>query len=144
MINPFGGQYRWLSNFWFCTINYDSRVWTSVEHAYQGTKCRYFGASETIHKAGTPGEAKRLGKIFQKREDWEEVNEKVMLNLVREKFKDKELRRKLLATGKQELVEGNYWGDTFWGVDSKKGGTNKLGKILMKVRKELRDESNSY
>ncbi len=37
------------------------------------------------------------------------------------------------------LQEGNRWGDTFWGVDLRTGkGENKLGKILMRVRKELK------
>jgi hypothetical protein len=37
------------------------------------------------------------------------------------------------------LVEGNRWGDQFWGVDLRTGlGENHLGKILMKVRDELR------
>lgn len=35
------------------------------------------------------------------------------------------------------LVEGNSFGDTFWGVDARTGkGENHLGKILMKVREE--------
>ena len=42
----------------------------------------------------------------------------------------------LLATGKATLVEGNSWGDTFWGVCRGKG-KNMLGKILMRVRKRL-------
>ena len=40
------------------------------------------------------------------------------------------------------LEEGNWWGDIFWGVDKKTGaGENNLGKILMKVREELRQAS---
>ena len=36
-----------------------------------------------------------------------------------------------------ELIEGNVWNDTFWGVCNGKGH-NHLGKILMKVRDEIR------
>jgi hypothetical protein len=61
-----------------------------------------------------------------------------MESLVKEKFtRDTELGAKLVATGDEELVEGNYWGDTFWGV-CRGVGQNHLGKILMKVREELR------
>jgi predicted NAD-dependent protein-ADP-ribosyltransferase YbiA (DUF1768 family) len=58
---------------------------------------------------------------------------------VKDKFsRNPELRVKLLNTGDLQLVEGNYWGDTFWGVCNGKG-ENHLGKILMRVRKELAD-----
>ena len=46
----------------------------------------------------------------------------------------------LLATGGEELIEGNWWHDNFFGVctcgpcDGK--GKNNLGKILMRVREE--------
>ena len=33
----------------------------------------------------------------------------------------------------EELVEGNYWGDTFWGICNGEG-TNWLGILLMAER----------
>lgn len=37
------------------------------------------------------------------------------------------------------LIEGNDWGDTFWGmVDGE--GENNLGKILMRVREEIKTD----
>ena len=48
-----------------------------------------------------------------------------------------DLRDKLLATGDTPLEEGNTWGDRTWGVYQGQGD-NRLGKILMKVRDELR------
>ncbi len=51
-----------------------------------------------------------------------------------------DLLSKLLATGDAELIEGNTWGDRVWGVDLYRGaGENHLGKILMRIRDELRD-----
>jgi predicted NAD-dependent protein-ADP-ribosyltransferase YbiA (DUF1768 family) len=47
------------------------------------------------------------------------------------------LAAKLIETGTATLVEGNHWGDTFWGVDHEQGGENHLGKILMAVREAL-------
>jgi len=64
-----------------------------------------------------------------------------MLWGVREKFKQEDLKQMLLDTGDQELVEGNTWNDTFWGV-CRGEGQNNLGKILMKVRMELRQQSD--
>jgi predicted NAD-dependent protein-ADP-ribosyltransferase YbiA (DUF1768 family) len=63
-----------------------------------------------------------------------------MEELVRRKFADPELAEKLLATGDEELVEGNTWNDRFWGV-CRGEGRNELGKILMRVRAELRVQS---
>ena len=53
------------------------------------------------------------------------------------KFNIPELKQKLLETGNTELVEGNTWGDTFWGVYNVEG-ENILGRLLMKVREELK------
>jgi predicted NAD-dependent protein-ADP-ribosyltransferase YbiA (DUF1768 family) len=62
-----------------------------------------------------------------------------MLEIIRAKFQDADLRRQLFATGDQELREGNHWGDTFWGVCNGRGD-NHLGKILMQVRQEIQAE----
>ena len=66
----------------------------------------------------------------------------IMENVVRAKFmQNPYLAARLVATGTMPLEEGNRWGDTFWGVDVRTGkGENNLGKILMKVRKELDGE----
>ena len=86
-----------------------------------------------------PSDSKKRGSSVQLRPDWEEVKAGIMEELVRAKFtQNEELGRLLLATGKSELIEGNSWNDTFWGVDLKTGeGRNELGKALMKVRAEL-------
>ena len=77
------------------------------------------------------------------RGDWEQVKFDVMERCVRYKFAHHpELRDKLLATGDAYLEEGNDWGDTIWGV-SNGVGENRLGKILMKVRGELRRDNSS-
>ena len=52
-------------------------------------------------------------------------------------WSDPEYRQRLLDTGDRELIEGNTWGDRFWGV-CRGEGENKLGRILMRVRDELR------
>lgn len=62
----------------------------------------------------------------------------VMRDLLQQKFSNGILREQLLATGDQELIEGNTWGDTFWGVCNGEG-QNVLGKMLMNIREELRN-----
>ena len=61
-----------------------------------------------------------------------------MLNLLRQKFSHEDLKEKLLATGDTPIVEVNHWRDTFWGVTEEGVGQNKLGKLIGRVRDELR------
>lgn len=65
-----------------------------------------------------------------------------MFDVVYAKFSgNPTLTKKLLATEDAILVEGNTWHDTYWGYDMRqKRGQNKLGKILMQVRRELRSQ----
>lgn len=87
-----------------------------------------------------PSAAKKLGRRVQLRPDWEDVKVGIMEEIVRAKFTQNEvLKWRLIATGEAYLEEGNTWHDTCWGVDSKTGeGQNHLGRILMKVREELK------
>ena len=63
-----------------------------------------------------------------------------MRKVLEYKFENPELRAKLLDTGDRELIEANTWHDTYWGVDKWSGkGHNMLGKLLMKLRDELRE-----
>ena len=138
MINSFRGEYRWLSNFWLCTIYLDGYSYPSTEHAYQAAKTDNPVDRDRIRKAPTCKEAKHLGYLVKLRSDWESIKLSVMEDLLRQKFTDyPDLKQKLLATGDQELIEGNTWNDTYWGVCNSKG-ENHLGKLLMKIRAELR------
>lgn len=78
------------------------------------------------------------------RPNWDEMKIGFMASILAAKFSDPELRLMLLQTWGCELVEGNTWGDTFWGVCNGKG-KNNLGKILMELRDmwgEFRVEQN--
>ena len=92
-----------------------------------------------IAKATKPAKAKKIGRQVNLRKDWEDIKLQVMEKALRLKFQNPDLRKKLITTGDEELVEGNPWGDRYWGVCNG-SGKNKLGKLLMKIRKELQDE----
>ena len=148
-ITSFRGDYRFLSNFYPAEVRMSGMEYPTVEHAFQAAKTKDPNLRWKVRAAGTPGEAKRMGKNLELRPDWEEIKLEVMLALVRYKFTHHpELAEKLLTTGNVTLVEGNDWGDTFWGA-CRKGfhgqaqleGQNHLGLILMKVRDELRHNS---
>lgn len=136
-IREFQGEFRFLSNFWMTPIEFDGEVWPSAEHAYQAAKTVDRAWRTRIKFCKTPGLAKRMGKSVPIRNGWEGRRLEVMLRIVRIKFLyDYTLARQLMATGDRELIEGNRWGDTFWGVCNGVG-ENHLGRILMQVRAEL-------
>jgi ribA/ribD-fused uncharacterized protein len=82
--------------------------------------------------------AKKTGRFVILRSDWEEIKDEVMYQCVKDKFtRNPLLKQKLLDTKYEDLVEGNDHGDDYWGV-FEGTGQNKLGKILMRVRGELR------
>jgi N-glycosidase YbiA len=135
-IDRFNSPYRFLSNFWPARVYLDGVDYATVEHAYQAAKTILPSERKTVRECVKPGEAKRCGRRVTIRADWEEVKLDVMYELLRQKFSEPRLREQLLATGNAQLVEGNYWGDIFWGVCNGVG-QNNLGKLLMKVRSEL-------
>jgi ribA/ribD-fused uncharacterized protein len=142
-IDKFEGENRFLSNFWLCDIydTEDEEVYRSVEHIFQAKKTLDKKERKAIRECATPGQAKKMGKTVTLRADWEQVKIPYMKTFVKQKFViHRDLLEKLLATGDEELIEGNTWGDDFWGVCNNGIGQNNLGKILMEVRDELRLE----
>ena len=144
-IDCFDGKYAFLSNFYPSPIApfNDGIVYPTVEHAFQAYKTTDINKRKEIAAQPTPGKAKHLGRHVEIRDDWQEIRINVMYTALKEKFKDLELRTKLLSTGNAELIEGNTWSDNFWGDchcpkcrDIK--GENNLGKLLMKIREDYK------
>ena len=133
MIDAFIKTNRFLSNFYPCKVTYEGITYPTTEHAFQAAKTLDQSLRKTIANLPQPSEAKKEGRNLQLRPDWEKIKVQVMRELLLLKFSDPELKKKLLATGKEELIEGNWWGDTFWGV-CKGTGQNMLGKLLMEIR----------
>jgi ribA/ribD-fused uncharacterized protein len=72
------------------------------------------------------------------RADWDAVKDEVMYHAVRCKFASHpELKAMLLATDDEEIIEAVPT-DTYWGVGRDGTGQNKLGKIIARIRDELR------
>lgn len=147
MIDKFQGRWYFLSNFYPCEIEHQGIKYPSVEHYYVSMKFndeqfidgKYYTPGdlrEIISKMQDPGKVKRFGRKIKLRKDWNTYKLEVMNWGIREKFKSPKLSELLLSTGDEELIEGNFWNDTFWGVCNSKG-QNHLGKILMEVRNEL-------
>lgn len=133
LISKFKGEYEFLSNFSYVHIVYDGVIYPTLEHAFQAAKTPNRFERDAILLASGPGKAKRLGQHVGQRSDWHEVRVPIMAQLLVQKFTGyPDLCRKLVATGDEKLVEGNDWGDHYWGVDGH--GENMLGKLLMQIR----------
>lgn len=139
-IKGFFNDYRWLSNFHLCQIEYSGLVWNSTEHAYQAAKTLNHDEYTAVHLAETPNKAKKLGKKLTIRDDWDSVKIQIMTELTIIKYKIPELREKLLATGDAYLEESNWWHDKFWGT-CQGVGENHLGKIIMDIRQKIKEEN---
>lgn len=143
-IDSFRGEHAYLSNFYPSPFRWDGTLDAisdtlvpTVEHAYQAAKTLDVKWQERILAAETPTQAKKLGRQVPMRKDWDTIKLDVMRKLVRMKFLwHPDLAEKLLATREAELIEGNDWGDRFWGKVAG-AGENWLGRILMGVRTEL-------
>jgi hypothetical protein len=135
VIDSFSEENRFLSNFHPCEIEIDGMVYHSVENAYQATKTLNVVERKEISQM-TPGQAKRKGSKVLLRDGWESIKLGIMEDLIRQKFNIPDLKEKLILTGDAELIEGNDWGDRYWGMCEGEG-QNVLGKILMKIRTEM-------
>jgi ribA/ribD-fused uncharacterized protein len=140
-ILEFRGRYAFLSNFFFCTVEFEGDEYKSVEHAFQAAKTEDRNTRALIKVSPLPRDAKFLGRKIRLSDIWDEDKVDVMRGLIRAKFKNRRLAKMLLKTGRAEIVEGNTWGDTFWGKCEGKG-ENLLGKILMEIRLELREKES--
>lgn len=137
MIEQFQGDFRWLSNFAPVNVNFNGVIFPSTENAYQAAKCKYKEDMEQFINC-TAGQAKRKSKRIAIRDDWDQVKLGIMEDLLRQKFNQEPYKTNLINTREEFIQEGNTWGDVFCGVNIQTGfGENNLGKLIMKIRKEL-------
>ena len=129
------------SNFSHHGIFIDGINWMTVEHYYQSQKFSDSKIIDKIRLSKTPTLAKVTAREMKHLQinNWGELKEEVMLKALREKFhQHPELVRLLLSTGSNRLVESTS-NDTYWGESVEGIGQNRLGELLMMVRKELQE-----
>lgn len=134
-------KYYQLSNFAGFGFKLDGYEWRTMEHYFQAMKFEGTPQFDKILNSGSPKQAKDLGqsRATPIRSDWDLVKEEIMTRGLREKFKDPELRKILLGTGKKELIENSPY-DKYWGIGPNGKGKNRLGVLLMELRTELKRE----
>lgn len=141
MITKFAEEYFFLSNFFPFQIVHEGLMYPTAEHAYQAAKTNCKLSKIAIQAAATPGIAKRMGSKVILKPYWDTLRVQTMYDILDIKFAYPILARKLVATGIEDLIEGNNWGDKFWGAVLEGDtwvGANMLGKLLMHIRFNLR------
>lgn len=138
----------WDENGYLCNLSaydvfYDGVLWPTAEHCYQAQKHRDINYREKVRLCKTPEEAIALGRDetspSYRHDDWLKVRVEVMHEVVYAKFSQHDdLKRLLLDTG-DSLIFEHTKNDKFWGDNLDGSGQNNLGKVLMRVREELRD-----
>lgn len=135
--------YGCFSNFSPHPIQLDGLDWQTVEHYYQAQK---FVATQkenlmvVIREVPTPEDAALIGRDchHKLRADWESVKAQIMEKAVRTKFMSHPDLQEILLNTAEELIVEDSPTDYYWGCGESKTGQNQLGKILMKIRQEIR------
>jgi len=141
MIKEFKGDYHWLSNFAPCKIILLGFEYRSVEHAYMSAKSHDCYWKLFCLNTESAGKIKRASKEVELVEDWDTKKLLVMRKCLEQKYSQEPYKSALILTGTEEIQEGNWWNDTFWGIDLKYGeGKNTLGILIMTIRKWLMEK----
>lgn len=119
----------WCVEQYYCYFKSTSEEYRdSILNAFTFKAIKYLGSSKGMKVQG-----------YSLVEDWDEIKFKVMKQALKMKFDQNPiLRRRLLETGNATLVEGSFW-DSYWGTGRDGNGKNKMGKLLMKLRKKLKN-----
>jgi ribA/ribD-fused uncharacterized protein len=136
----FKDEHEFLSNMYKCSLVYEGHFFMASEIAYVYSKCADPEQRHLVTLMEDPYKAKKFGRYDGElilREDWDEIKVPVMHKIVLEKFTQNSNLRKRLLLIEGEIVEENWWNDTFWGV-CRGIGQNHLGNILMLVREQLK------
>ena len=145
-VTDFRGEYGFLSNFYKSPVTFEGLTYPCVENAFQAGKCADREGKVKYTSQNNPVKAKMMGKKEKLPDNWETLSVELMEKLIRTKFSDPELAAKLVATGDEEITEGNRWHDNKWGKCfcercQTKPAQNKLGMILMKTREDIKLKS---
>lgn len=144
IIMAFKGENEFLSNFHLAEVIFEERVYPATENAYFAWMSRDDHIRLRLQTM-RPSAAKAFARTdeFKAQRIFKSQNELVagMEAFVRQKFfNHRHLGDMLLATGNATLIEGNTWGDENFGFNMVTGnGRNELGKMLMRIRTELRE-----
>ena len=113
-------------------MKYDGLSYTCAEAAFWAQRVKDLNARKK-YKRLSGNEARRKALQAEPVDNWDNIKVSIMEKILIEKFKDPVLQKKLLATSKLPLINGNTYRDSYWGIYNG-SGKNRLGQLLEKVR----------
>ena len=132
--------HREFSNFAPFGIDLDGAWWATVENYYQAQKFTDADLRQSMGQADQPIVAKTLADVNKAaiRPDWEAIKDEVMYRALWRKFElHPALKAMLLATDEEDIAEANPAAN-YWGIGRDGTGFYKLGKIMSRIRADLR------
>lgn len=138
-------EYGCFSNFAHYPIKIKGKTWPTTEHYFQAQKFAGTELEHKIQKQKTPSNAAKMGRSrkFPLRKDWGKVKDSIMYEAVLKKFQQHEDIRKILLNTEDKKIIEHTTNDSYWGDGGDGSGKNKLGIILMQVRKHLKKQGSS-
>ncbi len=132
-------RFQYLSPFSAHRIEIWGEVFSTVEHAYQAARIKPGAERDVIKNAASPLEAWRQGQKYKNDPvlsivDFDKFA--VMEELFRAKIhQHPDIVEILKESGERDLIK-NVETDFYWGIGDG-SGQNQMGKLWMKLRKEL-------
>jgi len=159
-ILAFRGENHPLSNLYLVEkgVEYDRTMYPSVEHAYKSAEASYFTRDDLQDYIRNTKSALSMMKHvnreleFEEREEWLTVRQGIMRSLLASKYEScPQFRDCLMSSEDKCIVEATnnkFWASGIPGTKEtistpsiKWTGQNKLGQMLMDIRKEERERS---
>lgn len=134
-------DYGNFSNFATFPVFIDGKLWKTVEHYFQANKFTNPDIIEKISNYSSPMDAAKEGRNRSNiiKNNWEDIKVQVMYKGLYFKFiQHPKLTKQLLLTGNSIIIEHTK-NDSYWADGGDGSGKNKLGELLMHLRKEIND-----
>ena len=137
-VTAFKNEYEFLSMTYNSPITVDGITYSNAESAFWAQRVKDINARfKYTRLSGNKARAKALQAVPI--DDWDESKNEILKKVLRIKFSDETLKKKLLDTGTAKLKNNNTYRDDYWGIYMNRG-KNLLGKFLEELREELKEE----
>ena len=136
------GEYGYMANYSNHGFYINDIFYKTVEHYYQSEKYSDNKIKQKIINAPTPKEASIIGRDRNniRKKDFKLIKNDVMYRGIYEKFiQNKQIMYKLIETRNKTIVEKTV-DEYYWGIGKDDSGSKNIGKILMRVRENIKNE----
>ena len=139
-------NYQWdlfpLDNFSSFGLLMNNQYFQTSEHAFQYLKFESTNKeiANKIKDSYSPNDARTIAHTYKSERlpNWKELKYEYMEKVLRLKLEQNPIVKETLLNTKDYIIaESCIDEDTDWGLDNNNLGNNNLGKIWMKLRKEI-------